>query len=270
MTIKNGKVTFTSGNSENYYSQRNNMLVWPDKIKWPSSQISVSWKTMCNVTSICEALEIAGWNFPVGQYKQPEDNLGKYILESKEIDDLYKKCFPAMYKSYIRALSGQASSQELKSVTPPIEIHDLLSKGTNLWIGSTATNFYTNLNFKKALWSNMVESNLPMVISTTFGGFGHIVVCTGFTMTEAEYNKAKTYRKENPKELPDEFEVESIKVDDPWGNCSKSKFESYPAGGGGSGYNIDVPWNIVIDKVKPANSRTVKWAHIFKHGVATI
>lgn len=260
---------FVVGDESKYYSQRNNQLVWPDKNKFPNSQIKVDWATMCNVTAMCEALDIAGWKFPVGVHDQAEDNLGQFILDSKKIDDMYSKKLPAMYKSYIRALLGQATQAELKEVYTPIELHDFLSAGTNLWIGSTATQFSTATNFKKALWLNFVEHNLPIVLSTTFGGFGHIVVCTGFNIAEEEFQKAYKFRKAN-KQLPDDFKVDSIIVDDPWGNCSKSSFNSYPAGGGGKGCRIDVPWDIVVKKIKPLNSETVKWTHTFKEGVAII
>lgn len=268
MTEKNGKVTFTVGNKSNYYTQRNNKLIWPgDKFK--QSQIKVDWKVMCNVTAMCESLDIAGWKFPVGIYDQPEDNLGKFILDSKEVDEMYLKKLPAMYNSYIRALVGQATQSELKNVYTPLELHDLLSAGTNLWLGSTATEFRTNLNFKKTLWANFVETSMPIVLSTTFGSFGHIVVCTGFSLSKEEYEKAKRYRKTS-KVLPSDFKIDSILVDDPWGNCSKSNFMSYPPGGGGEGFRISVPWETIVERVKPCGSEDIKWGHTFKPGVAII
>lgn len=274
MIKKNGILTFKSdlkpdGTEILNSTQRNNQISWPSPNKFPKSQIIVSWKNTCNVTSIVMGLEYSGWNFPVGQYSQPEDNLAKFILESEEIDSLYAKKLPAMYSSYKRALNGQCSPSELNNVYTPIELHEFLAKGTNLWLGSTAVEFRTNINFKKALWSSMVESNLPIVLSTTFGGFGHVVTCVGFSITESEYEKALSYRKKT-NELPDDYEIESIIVDDPWGNASKSKFASYPAGGGGSGNNLTVPWDIVVSRVKPVNSTLVKWGHMFKHGIATV
>ena len=216
---------------------------------------------MCNVTSYVMALEYAGWNFPVGQYKQPEDNLGKFILTSKEVIDKYAKECPAMYKSFLRCLEGQCSQKELENVYFPNELHDYLCFGANKWIGSTAAKFNTNIDFKKALWKFMVKDNLPMVISTKFGGFGHIVCVTGVQYTEADYNAHK-----DDTELPSLKPI-SIIVDDPWGKYNP-KTNKYDAPNNGN--DIIVPWDRVVTTVKPCDSETVKWAHTFNHGIATV
>lgn len=273
MTKKNGLVTCKCDLKEDgteilNSTQRNNEIVWPSKDKFPNSQYTASWKNTCNVTSMVMALEYAGWKFSQGNYKQPEDNLAKYILESKEIDQAYMSGQPAMWKTYHRALSGMCSSQELSNIYSPIELHAYLSKGTNLWLGSTATQFSTNTNFVKALWRYFVFDNLPIVISTNFGGFGHIVTCVGATWSEADYNKGLEQYKADKTVWP-EIVPESIIVDDPWGSVDLKK-NLYPSGGGGSGNNKVIPWSFVVEHVKPLNSHTCKWTHTFKHGMATI
>ena len=274
MTIKNGKVTFwTEEGHDDYYSQRNNEIIWPDHSKFPNSQLSVDWKSTCNVTAYIAALAIAGWNFPSGKYKQPEDNLADFILSSTEIDSLYQKQCPAMWRSYVRALNGQCSKQELKNVFTKVELHEYLSKGANLWLGSTASTFSTNVNFVKALWRYLVYDNLPMVISTNFGGFGHIVTVVGATWNEADYEKGdKQFYDSGKKEYP-EIEPESILIDDPWGRVQTKdgpRQNTYLAGGGGSGNNVTIPWDFVVEHVKPLGSRSCKWVHSFKHGMATV
>ena len=266
MTTKNGFVIFEcdkdeKGNEILNSTQRNNQIIWPAPHEKPRTQYKTSWKNTCNVTSYVMALEYAGFKFPSGPYKQPEDNLALYILTSKLVDDKYKKSCPAMYKTYMKALEGNCSEKELDDVYPPIELHDYLCYGANLWIGTTAAKFSQNIDFKKALWKFMVKDNLPIVVSTTFGGFGHIVCVTGVQYKEADYLAHKD-DKEIPSITPD-----SIIVDDPWGKYNP-KTNKYDATTGGN--DIVIPWDVVVARVKPAGSQTQKWAHTFNHGMATV
>ena len=275
MTEKNGIVTFESDKDKNgneilNSSQRNNQLVFPDPKKYPKAQYTTSWKNECNVTSMIMGLEYSGWTFPKGKYNQPEDNLAYFILTDKQILDAYKKGQPAMYDLWQKSFLGKCTQKELDSVYPPNELHDYLSKGTNLWLGSTATSFSTNVNFKRALWDNMVHDNLPLVISTTFGGFGHIVCVTGVQYKKNDYesiNAAQNLKTTNWEQLLDDVDPVSIIVDDPWGKYNP-KTNKYDAPNGGN--DIIIPWDVVVARVKPANSSKIKWAHTFKHGMATI
>lgn len=272
MIKKNGLVTFKcdvkdDGSEILNSTQRNNQLVWPDAQIYPSAQYRTSWKNMCNVTSMIMGLTYSGWGFPIGKYEQPEDNLGLFILTDERIRKAYKEGQPAMYDLWFKSLSGLAPKSQINNIFPPTEIHAYLSMGTNLWIGSTATEFKTNINFLKALWRYMVEDNLPMVISTNFGGFGHIVCCVGVTYKESDYSNGLKEREET-NELP-EVIPDSIIIDDPWGSINISN-NKYPAGGGGSGNNKIIPWDFVVEHVKPLNSTKQKWAHIFKHGMPTV
>lgn len=273
MILKNGLVTCKcdlrdDGSEILNSTQRNNEIVWPSKEEYPNAQYVTSWKNTCNTTSMCQALEYAGWKLPQGKYKQPEDNLTYFILTDKRIRDAYQKGQPVMYTSWMKSLAGQCSKQELANVFPPNELHSYLSMGTNLWLGSTATQFSTNTSFVKALWRYFALDNLPIVISTNFGGFGHIVTVTGVIWTESDYNKGIEQFKADKTKWP-EVVPQSIVVDDPWGNLDLRK-NVYPAGGGGSGNNKVIPWDFVVEHVKPLGSRSCKWAHTFKHGMATI
>lgn len=242
------------------YSQRNNEIVWPSKDEYPKAQYQTTWKNTCNVTSYIMGLSYAGFNFPSGKYKQPEDNLAYFILTDEKIREEYKNKQPAMYNLFIKALKGECSKHELDNMYFPTELHDYLCLGANRWIGTTAAKFSTNIDFKKALWENLVIDNLPMVISTNFGGFGHIVVVTGCQYSDKTYNKIKDTQ---------DFSLEplSIIIDDPWGKYNY-KIDKYDAPNNGN--DIVIPWDIVVKRVKPYNSQKIKWVHTFNHAVATI
>lgn len=270
MTEKNGIVTFecdkdSEGNEIGNSSQRNNELVWPSETAKPHAQYRTSWKNMCNVTSYVMFLEYAGYKFPAGKFKQPEDNLGYHILNSKAVMEKYARECPSMYKSFLRSLEGQCSQKELENMYFPNELHDYLCFGANEWIGTTAAVFSTKTNFKKILWRNMVLDNLPLVISTNFGGFGHIVCVTGVQYKKEDWMAGKSFEGEDG-ELPEITPV-AIIVDDPWGKYNP-KTNKYDAPNGGN--DIVVPWERVVASVKPYNSETVKWTHSPKHAIATI
>lgn len=274
MVKKNGVVTFKCDIKDNGQeilnsTQRNNEIVWPAEKEYPNAQYRTSWKNTCNTTSYVQALEYAGWIFPQGKYKQPEDNLAYFILTDERIREAYKKGQPTMYNIWIKSLAGQCNKQELANCYPPNELHAYLAQGANLWLNSTAAQFSTNTNFVKALWRYFVYDNLPIVVSTNFGGFGHIVTVVGASWTEADYEKGnKAFLDSEKKSYPD-VEPQSVIVDDPWGNLNL-KTNTYPAGGGGSGNNKEIPWQFVVDHFKPLGSRTCKWTHTFKHGMATV
>lgn len=274
MLKKNGLVTCRcdlrdDGSEILNSTQRNNEIIWPSKEEHPSAQYVTSWKNTCSTTSMIMALEYAGWKLPQGKYKQPEDNLTYFILTDERIREAYKRGQPVMYETWMKSLAGQCSKQELANVYPPNELHAYLSMGTNLWLGSTATQFSTNVSFVKALWRFLVYDNLPLVVSTNFGSFGHIVTVVGATWSELDFERGdKLFYDSKKKEYP-EIEPQSILVDDPWGNLDLRK-NVYPAGGGGSGNNKTIPWDFVVEHVKPLGSRTCKWAHSFKHGIAAV
>lgn len=250
----------SNGKELDNYSQRNNEIIWPPNETHPKAQYRTSFKNVCNTTSYVMALLYAGYKFPSGKYKQPEDNLAYFILTDERIRSEYKKRQPAMYDLFIKSLEGKCTENELKNMYFPNELHDYLCLGANKWIGTEAAKFSTTIDFKKALWKYFVNGNLPMVISTNFGGYGHIVVVTGVQFSTETYNKIKETQ---------DFSLEplSIIIDDPWGKYNY-KTDKYDAPNNGN--DIIIPWDIVVKRVKPYNSSTVKWAHTFNHSVATI
>lgn len=247
------------------YSQRNNILVWPSVEDKPNAQYRTNWKNTCNVTSLIMGLTYSGFKLPAGKYEQPEDNLGEFILTNKDVLAKYQKECPAMYNAWIKSLDGKCNKSELDNAYPPTELHDYLSYGANLWVGTKATQFSTKLNFKKSLWRYMVTDNKPIVVSTNFGGLGHIVTVTGVSYKKEDYQRGK-FVSEKTKEVP-EITPYSVMVDDSWGkfNPKTNKYD-LPSGGN----DIEVPWQVVVKQFKPYNSETVKWGHTFNEPIAKI
>ena len=166
MNISDGK--------ENY-SQRNN------KYTWHRNNRRIASFGECNVTSMCMMLDYNGIIMPRGIYHQPEDNLAKSIMESKLVDDKYKLEYPDWYRGY------EAGTIDCYV---PIEIHDLLAYGTNLWLREHGTNeheviFSPALPVKTLLEIVMakkqavvISGKIPQAGSKT-KVFNHIVVLVG-------------------------------------------------------------------------------------------
>ena len=279
MRKENGLVIFECDKDANgkeilNSSQRNNELVWPSEKSKPKAQYRTSWKNMCNVTSMVMGLEYAGYSFPDGKWKQPEDNLAEFILTSKDVLEHWKNKCPAQYDLFVKSLEGKLTAEQVKrDLLFPTEIHTYLSMGVCKWIGTTATYFRTYESFIESLWVNMVEDDLPLVISTTFGGFGHIVCCTGVAYDEKEYEAAKSIESALtcPKcgtAVTANFPTpKGIYVDDPWGKYNP-KTNQYDAPNGGN--DIFIPWDVVVARVKPCGSTDIKWAHSFRKGIASV
>lgn len=275
MIVKGNTVIFecdkdAKGNEIGNSSQRNNELVWPPVKDYPNAQYRTSWKNMCNVTSYVMALEYSGFSFPSGPYKQPEDNLGLHILTSEKLMAEWEKAAPAEYKLFKKALEGKCTEKELESMYFPTELHRWLCMGANEWIGTTAATFNTRHNLPRLLWDSMVNDNSPLVISTKFGGFGHIVCVTGVIYNTSDYKHLLTHpedidAKDSLGKL--KYPPKSIIVDDPWGKYNPVT-NKYDAPNGGN--DIEIPWSRVTTTVREYNSESVAWAHTFKHGSAKI
>lgn len=240
------------------YSQRNNQIVWPPVEQYPNSLYKCDWKVTCNVTALVNALDLAGWKFPQGKYTQPEDNLAYFILTNKEIDEIYKTQLPAMYQTYQNALNGNCTEYELKNMYAPIEILCLLAKGANLWLNSSKAVIFNepkvhldSNDFSYVIYENFIKKISPLVVSTNFGGFGHIVSIVGATYEADRFT--------TPIELL---------IDDPWGKVNLST-NTYPVGGGGSGKEVKIPWDYAMKHIKPLNSQTKNYFE-FTSGVALV
>jgi hypothetical protein len=190
------------------YSQRNN------KIKPLES---------CNVTSMIMALSYIGYEplFPVGNYEQPEDNL-RYFIENSSI------CIQE-YKNYV-------SRNSWASGIPAVQIHQLLSDFTNLWIGQKVTHFS-----ERAVISTIFSElriGRPVVISGDFPrtgktNLGHIVTLVGYNSMNND-----------------------VIYDDPYG-------KTYIWDGVQSGNDVTVPFDLFVRDIKPGGNSVYKMAHFF-------
>lgn len=199
--VDEGKINFSQRNNE--YSWKNNLL-------------KLDANSTCNVTSMCMALDYLGYKFPTGDYEQPEDNLAKFIMESKEIGEMYKTQFPTLYEDF---------KNGIKNAYTPVEIHNLLSEGTNLWFGRKVTEFVENPaeDFSETLYNNIIKFGKPLVVSGKFNGLNHIVCVSGVVTINDK--------------------IEFIKIDDPYGNFRKSY--------SGSGNDIWLTYDEMINIFKP-------------------
>lgn len=250
----NGKRFYVFNVDENKlnYSQRNNQY------KWSYKESKVNSNTTCNCTSICMALDYAGYNFPKGQYDQPEDNLAKSIMESNLVDEEYKKRYPAMYADFKKGL---------KDAYTPNEIHKLLEIGTNEWMGCDVDKFYESYPIVDLI-EEFTTKQSPVVTSGRFPDgkkpngeikyLNHIVCITGVVFSEDKYNRTIKAGKKISSETPD-FWI----VDDPWGYTL-----NYASGK--SGNDVYIPNDQFIAWIKPVNNTTVKFAHILRKPVAVV
>ena len=191
-----------------YYSQRNN------EIKPLES---------CNVTSMVMALGYLGYTLPDGQHKQPEDRLRHFIETDPE-------CLAA-YERYVNQNSWTKG-------TAAVEIHQLLSDGTNKWMKRTVTQFRCPMPIGEII--EEIKRGRPVVLSGAFEQPGknpldHIVVLVGYNDETGE-----------------------VCYDDPYG-------KTYQWSPTVSGNDSWVSWELFIRDIKEVGNQNDKWAHIFRN-----
>ena len=240
------------------YSQRNNQYIHKNK----KGMIDVQGSTMCNVTSICMALDYNGWQFPKGPFAQPEDNLCKFLMESKEVDEYYKKVSPNLYKDYKDCKTKTVGNKVVLDYYTPNEIHLVLAYATNLWLKSEADSYSDTVDIFDII-SELLEGR-SCVISGNFNGLGHIVTLVG-----CEWNvdspKSNVYDLLKficeKKVLPNRFII-----DDPYGKWNAAK--GYASGE--SGNNSLLTRDEFMKMIKPENNQKVKRCHKIKLGSALV
>jgi hypothetical protein len=247
------------------YSQRNNKYVYIH----PRSKIKMTDAlSMCNTTSYCEAGEINGFNFPIGEYNQPEDNLTKFIHTNHEVLDFYKRKMPAMYDAFDR---GD------KNCYPPNQIHAVLCYGFNKWMGCSddkpIATFSEGLSIFQIM-SEIIEKDSAVVMSGTFpytyangsiGTIGHINVLVGLKYSKAIINKLSINIKDQNvvANIGKIVSPTSLIFDDPYGNM----YKNFAAG---TGNDVEVLYEDFIKCYKPLNDVNKKYAHTFRKAAATI
>jgi hypothetical protein len=258
--LSDKEITFNVSRAIMNYTQRNNEYSWTHK----SGKLKMNALSMCNVTSMAMALDYADYQFPPGQYKQPEDNLCKFIMENKDVLDYYKKKMPVMYDFFEK---GDAEG------ICPVEVHIVLAYGTNKWLGtSSSVTFREDIKISELL-SEIIVKSKPVVMSGTFpyknasgsqGTIGHINVLVGVKYTLEQLEKAKI-SKNNPAQLEQLMGILPSKwiFDDPYG----SMHQNFTAG---TGNDVEVTTEDFIRYYKPLNSVNVKMGHIISPGAALV
>jgi len=183
----------------------------------------------CNTTSMVMGLCYLGWKFPDGKFNQPEDNLTDFITNS-----------PVVIQERNRFIINNPWAKGI----PSVQIHDLLARGTNIWLGKEAASFSTNRRIPDIL--QQFKEGRPVVLSGTFPGFpnkmpqpfGHIVTGVGAIWEDENSNPTR------------------IIIDDPYGNTLNNWI--------GSGNDIEIPWHFFISWFRDPGSSISKWGHFLK------
>lgn len=249
--IVNGSLIINNSDGKANYSQRNNEFVH----KNPKGEIDVSAATMCNVTALCQAADYNGWRFPAGKYSQPEDNLADFMFSDPRVDEYYAKAMPALYRAW---KAGEKDSY------PPNELHEVLAKGFNLWIGSDADRFAENAK----IWDIITEilEGRSCVVSGVFRlpngkKLNHIVTLVGaiWHFKSVSGVSAAVKAVSEQKILP-----AAVIIDDTYGNFR----ENYKPGV--TGNDIQLSWQEFVDMMKPAENPAVKYCHFISSGAAAV
>lgn len=249
--IINGAFVVNNSDGKCNYSQRNNEFVHKNS----KGEIDVSAATMCNVTALCQAADYNGWRFPDGKYSQPEDNLADFIFSDPRVDEYYAKSMPALYRAWKAAEPDSY---------PPNELHEVLAKGFNLWIGSDADRFVESAR----VWDIVAEilEGRCCVVSGVFRlpngkKLNHIVTLVGavWHFKSAVGLTAAVKAVQEKKALPD-----TVIIDDTYGNFR----EGYKAGI--TGNDIRLSWQEFIEMMKPAGNPAVKYCHFISSGAAAV
>lgn len=206
------KVNVSEGKTN--YSQRNN---------------EINPHGSCNTTSMVMALCYLGWKFPGGRFSQPEDNLTDFITNN-----------PRVIEERNRFIAANPWAKGI----PSVQIHDLLVRGTNIWLEKNVVSFSTNRRIIDIL--QQFKDGKPVVLSGTFPGFpkvmpqpfGHIVTAVGAIWEDESKNPTH------------------IIIDDPYGNTLNNWQ--------GTGNDVEIPWHLFISWFREPGDVNTKWGHFFK------
>jgi len=248
--FENDKITFRCDCGKLNYSQRNNEFRW---VHPKNPKLKMDADSMCNVTSIVMALDYAGYQFPKGKFRQPEDNLCDFIFTDKRVMQKYREWMPAMAAAFERGDDNAYC---------PNLIHTLNVFATNLWMGTSCLSFKENNTISDIC--KEVINNRPVILSGTYpftwasgatGTLGHINVIAG-----AVYDKSFM---DNLDKMYDLRPIHFI-IDDPYGDY-RNNFRSTSIMN-----DIPMPYADFIKLQKPVNNVAIKWAYFVKPGAATI
>jgi hypothetical protein len=259
-SIQDNRLIFNVSREQENFSQRNNEFKWSHPL---NTGLTMQADSMCNVTSVIMALQYAGFKFPSGPYKQPEDNLCKFLFENQEVLDYYKKAMPAMYAQFEKGDSNAYC---------PNLVHAVLAFGTNKWLGTTALTFKDNIKITD-LFKEIVVDNKPVVLSGTFpykylsgkiDSIGHINVLVGVVYDVLQLQKYQI-NVSIPSEIERVLDVipTHVIIDDPYGNYALN-FKA------DTGNDVVMPFADFIRCYRPCGDVTVKWGHLVSNSAAVV
>jgi len=209
----------------------------------------------CNVTSICMALIYSGYSLPEEQDERLPDALEEFMLTSQQVSDYYKSIDLAEWKNW------QANKDNPKVCTPPNEYHQVLAYGVNLWLGSKADEFRTDVTMQEVILQFI--NGKATVHSGVWCGFHHIICAVGVN-TEQDLsavsvdgvNTEQDLSAVSVEEQIDLSQVKSIIVDDPYG-----RYDTHYSNPDGN--DVEVPYNDFLAFTKTLQSDKQKFVHIF-------
>lgn len=218
---------------ENYISK---------KLDLPSDENIPVDERICSV--ICSALTAMGYVLPAGMCDRPSQAMLSFFETSDEIDNVYKDTAPLLYKGYKSHYSDSFK---------PWEVHEVLAKGINLWLGEEIDTF-TEIPVKDI--SSKVSNGSAVVVSGKFDnsyelacilGTRFCVDCDAMPNKTNYFERAEMLKSIETDTYPDEIYIKRFNKP-----TEKANFIEF------------------ITKLKPYNNSLVKWAHILKAPHATI
>lgn len=235
----NGYYVYNISDGKENWSQRKSVYSYSFK------DYKTNWASFCNVTMMAMALDYLGY---LDKYKSRIDNtypelkrfpdkLAKYLLENENVRKFYKNIDPTDYNNFV---SGK------KDAIGPNEIHQVLSFGTNMFLGhGNITQFSTNVHWIEIL-HDIIYDSTPVGISGKFSGLHHIVLLVG-----AAYKHLDGGDRPGLLQQPDYFII-----DDPYG-------KTYEYKKGLSGNDVWISFNNCVSDFKSLNNPLYKFAHRF-------
>lgn len=221
------------------YSQRKSTYKYTDR------NLVINSCGLCNVHMLAMGLIYSGIysayaneidsKYP--EFERLPDKLAKYIIESDEMRDYYKRRFPTLSKDFFNGV---------KNAYAPNEIHNVLSYGANKFIDRGVVTFFSTNTSWKEIINDIIYNKTPVGVSGKFSGLDHMILIVGCA-----------YSKLDGKTKPGENQVPEYLInDDPFG-------KTYEYDKGLSGNDIWIPFNRCVSDMKPLDNTKAKYAHRF-------
>lgn len=235
----NGYYVYNVSEGKINWSQRKSVY------EYRNNEYKSNWYSFCNVTMIAMALDYLGY---LDKYKADfdkiyteldrfPDKLAKFLFEDNRVLEFYKKVDRYDYNRFI---AGK------KNAVGPNEIHQVLSYGTNLFLGyGNVTYFSTNVHWME-IFNDIIYDSSPVGISGRFSGLNHIVLLVGIA-----YKTLESGDRPGVFQQPD-----FLIIDDPFG-------KTYSYNKNLSGNDVWIPFSNCISDFKSLTNPLYKYAHRF-------